>query len=268
MQVSVRYTTGLGSWDLVFLRSFFCTLLAGFTLKFKALSFRPKKPKLVFLRSLCGTCGLACFIYTIQHLDLAVATVLQSMSGVLLSALSLFFLNDKLSKIQLLSLAFCLIGVGCISELNFFDSRIFPITIGLLAAFFSALAYFIVSFIGNEEISLRLVFYFPLVAAIVSFPLSKKGILFLQPNNILPILILALSTHLAQIYMTSAYQLEKPSRLVPLNYLGLALSGLCGWILFHEILSFYACLGIVFIIIAQIFNRRSKFVPQSSLPPR
>jgi drug/metabolite transporter (DMT)-like permease len=108
------------------------------------------------------------------------------------------------------------------------------LAVGVLGALLSGLSYNAIRKLRDREHPLVIVFYFPLI----SLPLAAVGCLVHwqtpQGTDWLWLLACGAFTQAAQVAMTRAYQLERLSRVAPLNYLGMLYALGLGYFFFAE----------------------------------
>ena len=99
-----------------------------------------------------------------------------------------------------------------------------------------------------------IIFYFPLV----TIPITGIYLLFnwLQPTLFeLTILIgIGVATQFAQYYLTKAYQADTLSKISSIQYIGIVIAVILGYLLFDESYDWNSGIGILIIILAVILN--------------
>ena len=97
--------------------------------------------------------------------------------------------------------------------------------------------------------------YFPLVATPIAF------VLMLFTNYVIPrgiewllLVLIGVLTQIAQIAMTRAFNADVASRVSPVKYVGAIYALSIGFFVFDETLSFYATIGVIFILIGILLN--------------
>jgi drug/metabolite transporter (DMT)-like permease len=126
--------------------------------------------------------------------------------------------------------------------------------IGTLGALLSGLSYNAIRKLRGREHPLVIVFYFPLI----SLPLAAVGCLFQwqTPQGIdwLWLLVCGAFTQGAQVAMTEAYQVERLSRVAPLNYLGIFYALGLGYVFFGESFGSLAYAGMALVLLGVGLN--------------
>jgi drug/metabolite transporter (DMT)-like permease len=259
MNIGVKYLDRIPAHEIVLFRAL-VTLIAGYImLKRKELNPWGNNKKILFLRGLTGTIALICYFYTLQTMPLASAVTIQYLSPIFTIIISVFILKETTGKIQAL---FFVLAFGGVILVKGFDPRVSipELTIGIIAAIFSALAYNFVRKLKDYDHPLVVVFYFPLV----TFPVVGVYTLFswVTPEGIewLILLFVGLTTTIAQIFLTKAFHADRASNIGIFNYLGTVYAIIIGFFLFNEAISVFAYLGfglIIFsVIMAQKFRKK------------
>lgn len=198
-------------------------------------------PKLLILRGLFGFGALSCFFYSLAHIPLGEAMVIQYTSPLITALLAGVILGEAITRRLVLSTALSLIGMLAVARpaalLSGSSSGLDPLAFGVAVAgaFFSASAYVVVRKLGKDEDSLVIVFYFPLVAVPATLPSVITS--FVMPHGIewLVLLGVGVTTQFAQVYLTRALQLEAAGRVTSVTYLQIVLGMLWGVAFFHEV---------------------------------
>ncbi|MES2767555.1 MAG: DMT family transporter [Bdellovibrionota bacterium] len=257
MNVVVKYLKDIPFFELVFFRATISCIIGYFTLKQMKISFKPSNPKMILLRGITGTISLMLFFYTLQRMPLTTAVTIQYLAPLFTAILAGFILNEKTTWLQWFFLLFSFLGVMMVKG---FDYRISWIELGLgiTAAFMSGLTYNLIRKLKDQEPPIRIVFYFPMVSAIISFPFlfTEIGGGWVTPDfrQSLLFLFLGIVTWFAQLFMTKAYQADAPGYISIFNYLGIFLGAGFGYIFFDETLTVLASFGILIILVSVVLS--------------
>ena len=164
-----------------------------------------KKPFSHMARGLVGISAMACFFLSFKLLPLGDATALHFASPLILTALSVPFLGEKVGPWRWGAVGLGLIGVIIIAsptgETNYLGSAI-----ALLAALLAAVAAILVRKMGETENSLTIVFYFTLcgiILSVVSCPFFWQPIASVWVFYAL--LMVGILGGIAQYFLTKAY---------------------------------------------------------------
>ena len=195
-----------------------------------------------------------CFAhYCFLKLGLIETSAIFAVGPLMVTALSIVFLNEKVGWQRLVAIAFGFIGVMIILRLGMkvFD----PLSILALACALSYAVYQILTrFVSNFDTSETSFFYTGITGAII---LSFVGPFFyidvLKSDWILILMICFLGTS-AHYFVIKAYQYSEASLLQPFNYLQLVFVSLIGIIVFNEVLEIPVLIGSLMIVFAGLFT--------------
>lgn len=149
--------------------------------------------------------------------------------------------------------AISFLGVALIKG---FDNRIslFFMTLGIISAIFSGLAYTCIRKLKESEHPLVVVIYFPLVS--IPFMLIFSFFYWVTPVGIdwLFIILMGIFTQIAQVLMTKGIQSGVTNKMISLKYIGSIYALVIGYILFGESYQIMSLLGIVLVIAGVVLN--------------
>lgn len=210
------------------------------------------KPLLI-LRGILGVSALSLYFYSLQNMPLASAVTIMQLSPIFTTLLAIVILKEKIKPIQLLFFLISFIGVIFIKG---FDTRI-SLSLFLIAitgSILSALAYNVVRKLKDTEQPLVVVFYFPFIAA----PLSGIYTAF---NFVMPVgfewlilLLIGISTQIAQINMTKALQMEKIEKVSIVRYLTIVYAIIYSYLFFDETYNIYTITGMILVVLGIVLN--------------
>jgi drug/metabolite transporter (DMT)-like permease len=195
-----------------------------------------------------------CFAhYCFLKLGLIETSAIFAVGPLMVTALSIIFLNEKVGWQRLVAIAFGFIGIMIILRpgMKVFD----PLSILALACALSYAVYQILTrFVSNFDTSETSFFYTGITGAII---LSFVGPFFyidvLKSDWILILMICFLGTS-AHYFVIKAYQYSEASLLQPFNYLQLVFVSLIGIIVFNEVLEIPVLIGSLMIVLAGLFT--------------
>ena len=195
-----------------------------------------------------------CFAhYCFLKLGLIETSAIFAVGPLMVTALSIVFLNEKVGWQRLVAIAFGFIGIMIILRpgMKVFD----PLSILALACALSYAVYQILTrFVSNFDTSETSFFYTGITGAII---LSFVGPFFyidvLKSDWILILMIFFLGTS-AHYFVIKAYQYSEASLLQPFNYLQLVFVSLIGMIVFNEVLEIPVLIGSLMIVFAGLFT--------------
>jgi drug/metabolite transporter (DMT)-like permease len=209
----------LPTMEIVLARSLVVLALCLWGLRGRSGALPGKEPRLLFVRGLVGFTALTCSYFSVIHLPLAEATVIQYTNPVFTALLAAPVLGEAVHAAEILLALFGLFGVLLVARPPFLsgepsglDSA--AVSIALAGAVFSAGAYVMVRRLRTEE-PLVTLFYFAFVSILGSLPVVIRS--FLLPHGTEWVLLLAvgLSTHVGQLCLTLGLQQGHRRRLPP-----------------------------------------------------
>lgn len=197
------------------------------------------RPRLLW-RGFFGFCALTAFYYTVAHLPLAEATVIQNSSPLFTGLLAALILRETLGWRDSLSILAGFAGVVLVVRPEFLFGGAgagldpFAAGVGLFAAGCSAAAYVLVRHLRRTEDPLVVVFYFSLVATIGAIPGTLLA--FEMPSGMewLVLLGVGVCTQLGQVFLTRGLHMERAGPVTAMGYLQVALAVVWGYLLFGE----------------------------------
>lgn len=166
---------------------------------------KTKRPMSHIMRGLIGLAAMACFFISFKMLPLGDATALHFASPMILTALSVPFLGEKVGVWRWSAVGVGLIGVVIIANPTG-NTDVVGSLIALGAASLAAVAAILVRKMGDTEHSLTIVFYFTVCGIVVSFILCP---FFWQPIVdvwvFYALLCVGVLGGIAQFFLTKAY---------------------------------------------------------------
>lgn len=253
MQLCVKYLQHIPTFELVFFRSLVSVVFSLGYLGFYKINPLGNNRKFLFLRGLFGMTALTLFFYTLKVLPLATAVVIQYLSPIFTAIIAIFFLGERMRKIQWMFFLIAFVGVGLIKG---FDERVslFYLVVGILSSFFAGAAYNCIRKVKDTDHPVVVVFYFPLVATPVMAILSIFNWVTPSWTDLGVILILGVFTQIGQVYMTKALQAEKANVVASLKYLGSVYALAYSYLIFDETYGPLSLVGIFLVLAGVLAN--------------
>ena len=219
---------------------------------------------MLVLRGLLGAAALNCFYFSIVHLPLAEATVIQYTNPVFAALLAALLLRERLGMRELVGVAASMLGVAVIARPAFLFANAPPIdplhvTIAVAGALFSATAYVTVRMLRGADDALVIVFYFPLLTVPLVLPFAIADWITPTPAEWAVLFGIGVTTQIAQVYMTRGLQLEPTGRATAVGYLQIVFAAVWGALLLGERPDGWSALGALVIVAGTLlvsFGRR------------
>jgi drug/metabolite transporter (DMT)-like permease len=246
-------------YELVFYRSVISLTICSFIIFRKKIPFFGNNKKWLLIRGATGATALTMLFYTMKHLPLAVATIIQYLSPIFTIIFAIFLLKQKVKSIQWLYFAIAISGVAIIgfNKVDNTNIDIEPIwvCIGVISAVLSGIAYNAIMKCRTTDDPITVVMYFPLLAAPVTLTIMLVNG-FTTPHGIewLVILLIGLFTQIAQVCMTRSFHSEDAAKITPLKYIGAIYAVCIGLFIFDETLSQIISIGIALILTGVLLN--------------
>jgi drug/metabolite transporter (DMT)-like permease len=257
--VFVKQVSHIPAMEIVFFRTTIATIFCVIGLQRAGADWKGSNRTFLLLRGIFGTTALFLFFLTLQNIPLASAMTIQYLSPIFTSVIAIFVLSEKVRAMQWIFYAIAFSGVLLIERI---DTRIslFYLTIGIVSAICSGVAYNLVRSLRGKEHPLTVVLHFQLVGVVVGF-LS----LFFEwrtPSgwDWLYLFLVGLFSQLGQIFLTEALQKERAASVSIVNYTGLVYAISIGWIVFGEVQSPLTFVGmglvVVGVVASVLYTRR------------
>lgn len=161
---------GVPSFEIVFVRSLISlALTVAFLRRLGIAASSGTHKRLLVLRGLFGFGALTCFFYSVTHLPLAEATVIQFTSPIFTAILASVYLGERASGRVWVAIVLGLCGVLLITHPEAVFGRVSElptgvVLVGLAGASLTSVAHVLVRRLAPLEHELVIVLYFPLVA--------------------------------------------------------------------------------------------------------
>ena len=261
MNACVKHLHHLPALEIIFFRSLFSIGASYVALRRLGVAPFGHNYPLLISRGSTGAVALVCYFLALHHLPLATAVTLQYLAPIFTAVLGIWLVRERVRPWQWVFFGVSFGGVVLVQQGGPVSaggpaagSEWLYLGIGGLGALLSGLSYNAIRRLRGREHPLVIVFYFPLI----SLPLAAVACLFEwqvpQGTDWLWLLACGAFTQGAQVAMTHAYQLERLSRVAPLNYLGMFYALGLGYAFFGEIFGFPAYAGMALVLLGVGLN--------------
>lgn len=221
-------------------------------------------PPMLLLRGLLGYGALSCYFWSVQHLPLGDAVLLQYSHPVFVAAIAPFFLREAIGRwhwpLVLAALCGVALIVGPAGHLRG------PAMIGLLGSMLSGLAYMAVRKLSKTEHILTILVWFPLATIPLALVATLHEGAAAIPKSIHEIaghLLVYASALLGQASLTEGLARAGAARATAVTMTGPVFGLLFGWLLFGTPPSAASMAGTIVVIGAVVLLARR---PRSSSP--
>lgn len=257
MQLCVKYLVHLPTTEIVLFRSVVSLILSlGIILRANIALFGVNK-KFLLLRGLFGTIALTLYFFTIQHLPISTAAVLQYLSPIFTSVFAIKMLNEPMKAKRWLYFGLSILGIVVVKGFNP-DLKPIYMAAGIGSAVFAGLAYNCIRILRNTDRPVVIVFYFPLVAIPIMLILSLNG--WVWPNGIdwLTIVLMGIFTQIGQVFMTKALHEDKATIITSMKYTGIFYALAFDFFIFGVEYQWGMFLGIALVLLGVLLNVTKK----------
>jgi drug/metabolite transporter (DMT)-like permease len=209
--------------------------------------------RLLLQRGILGAAALACFLFSLTHLPLAEATLIQYMNPVFAILVAHWWFGERMVRGEWFALVASLIGVVLITRPAFLfggaASGIHPghALIALMGGAFSGSAYATIRQMPKERPEV-VVLYLPLMSVPMSLPFIASNWHAPTWDEWLLLIGIGIATQLAQTSMTKGLQVEKTARATMVGYVQIIFAGAWGALLFKEAITLWTITGALIVL--------------------
>ncbi len=259
--------------ELVLARSIVTFVISWGIIRYRGISMWGVNKKWLIIRGATGTIALTIFFYTIHHMPLAIAIVVQNLSPIFTVIMAIFLLKERVRVLQWFFIIMSFVGVLMIaydqfrhSDANFEEISFFWLGMGIVSAFFSGIAYTAIMKLRPTDSPIVIVMYFPMVSIPLMVFLSFYEFTVPQGIEWLILLVIGIFTQFAQILMTKALHEGTAATITPFQYISVIYAFLVGYFFFGEQLSWLVDAGIAIVLIGVLSNAliRARFQKRSN----
>ncbi len=244
----------LPSQEIVLARAVVSLVLSYGLLKRAGLPVWGKRRGLLLARGALGFVALSAVYYSVTHLPLAEAAVIQYLHPGFTALMAAFLLRERLGWRLAAAGAFSLVGVVLVAKPAFIFGAMasaldpFAVAVAVAGAFLSAGAYVLVRRLSSEEHPLVIVFYFPLVTVPATIPTVWNQAVMPQGWEWLVLAGVGVATQAGQVWLTRGLQLEPAGRATALSYLQIVFAACWGALFFGDIPDALAGIGALLVV--------------------
>ncbi len=266
MSFFVRMAGDLPPMQKSFFRNFVAAIFAGIILMKNGVPFHCKKENLGYMlgRSICGTIGILCNFYAVDHLVLADASMLNKMSPFFAVIFSYFLLKEKITVPQGLFVIGAFVGSLFVIKPTFSNMDLLPSLIGLCGGIGAGAAYTMVRKLGERgEKGPFIVFFFSTFSCVVTLPWLLFDYHPMSLAQIGILLFAGLSAAGGQFSITAAYCYAPAREISVYDYSQIIFSAGLGFFFFEQIPDLLSWIGYAVICLMAVAmflynNRRTE----------
>ena len=213
----------------------------------------------LLLRSLFGTIGMVLFFYSIDHLVISDANMLNKLSTFFLILFSAVFLKEHAKRYQVIAIIIAFLGTLLIIK-PAFNIEIIPYLTSVSAAMFAGAAYTMLRVLGKKESTYTVVFFFSGFSIMVLGPLVMFTYTPMTMIQVLYLVLAGVFATIGQFGITLAYKYAAARGISIFNYFNVLFAGILGWIVFSEVPDGVSLIGygLIFAASYYIFYQNKK----------
>ena len=204
-------------------------------------------------RGLVGVSAMYCYFWALGNMPLAEAFLVKLSGPFFMPLIALLWLGERAGRYSIIAIIIGFAGVACILRP---DNSAFTLIalVALLGAFLAAVAKVTIRRMSGTESSQTIVFYFGLIATIVTAPAAILN--WQTPSLMVWLWIVAMSlvATIGQLALTRAYRIAPTGKVGVYVYSAVLYGALMGRIFWDEIPLWTTWLGAALIISAGLLN--------------
>lgn len=227
--------------------------------------------KRLALRGFAGFVALNCYYYSLKHLPLADATVIQYSSPIFTAILAAIVLRERMGPWEIACVAGSFVGVLLVAQPPFLfhggvaqDQK--ALLIAIAGSVTSSVAYVTVRTLRKSDDPAVIVFYFPLVAVPLSIAPVFGDATMPTPFEWLLLVAIGVTTQIAQVLMTKSLHNEPAGRATAVSYSQVAFAYGWGLLVFGEVPNALSVVGALVVAASILALAARKMVPPAELP--
>jgi len=199
------------------------------------------------VRGLGGVLSQALMFIAILKMPLMNTVLLSNSAPLFIPLVAWVWLREKISLTTAISLAVGFAGVLMILKPGASLLRNPAALLATAAAVCSAIALVTVNRLSKTEPTERILFYYFLIASLLTAPFVPFGWQFPSGRQWLLLLGIGFCQAASQWLLIHAYHYATPGRIAPFNYSVVIFSGLIGWIVWHNRPDALALVGVILV---------------------
>lgn len=207
----------------------------------------PGSRRLLLGRSLCGIVGVTAYFWTIDHLYLADAAILNKLSPFFVTVFAAVFLSEAINRPVATALVLAFGGAILIIKPRF-DLSVVPALVGLLSAAAAGAAYVFVRALRQREPPETIVFVFSLTTVALLSPAAVATGYRPSPPDLALMAAIGLFAAGGQFGLTAAFRHAPASEVALYSYATVVFSALFGFAIWNERPDLLSIVGALMVI--------------------
>ena len=247
MNMFVRAAGDLPSIQKSFFRNLVALVFAILILKKERIPFRCNKRenlKYLLIRSVCGTVGILCNYYAIDHLVLSDASMLNKMSPFFAVIFGYLVLKEKVDVPQALFVAGAFLGSLLVIKPTFSNMDLIPSMVGLLGGLGAGIAYtYVRKATLNGEKGPLIVCFFSGFSCLVTLPFLLFDYHPMSGIQLLTLLGAGFAAAGGQFSITAAYSYAPAREISVYDYSQVIFAAALGFLVFGQLPDILSWMG-------------------------
>lgn len=255
MSLFIRLAGDVPAMQKAFFRNAIALIIAAAALKKEGKKIEIKRGNLIYLvmRAVCGTVGIICNYYAIDHLSLSDASMLNKMAPFFAVIISFLILKEKISPFQIFALITAFTGTLFIvrpsAELLSSPASL----IGLLGGLGAGTAYTCVRILGQKgENKSFIVFFFSAFSTLIFLPFILFDYHEMNLKQFICLIFAGITAAGGQFSVTAAYCYAPAKEISVYDYSQILFAAIFGFFAFGQIPDLLSLTGYAIIISAAV----------------
>lgn len=257
MNACVRLSGDLPSIQKSFFRNVVAALFAAAMLVKNRTPLKIQKGcgAAMLMRAACGTAGVFCNFYAVDHLALADASMLNKLSPFFAVIFSMIILKEKTSPVQVAAVVAAFIGSLFIIRPTFSNMELIPSLIGFTGGMGAGAAYTFVRYMKQRgEKSAVIVFCFSVFSCLAALPIMLADFAPMSSKQLGLLLLTGLFAAGGQFAITAAYSFAPAKEVSVFDYSQVIFSAAAGYFIFGQTPVPLSIIGYVIIISSAVWT--------------
>lgn len=250
MNTFVRLSGDIPSIQKSFFRNLIAFICAFAIMRKEKVSVIPRKDAIggLMVRSVCGTVGILCNFYAVDHLVIADASMLNKLSPFFAIIFSLLFLKEKVSVMQWALVTGAFAGSLLIIKPSFSNTDMLPAIIGFIGGMGAGAAYTAVRKLSGMGVKgTYVVFFFSGFSCLVTLPSLIFDYHAMTLMQLMYLILAGCSAAAAQFSITAAYFNAPAKEISVYDYSQVIFSAIIGMIVFGQMPDIFSIAGYIII---------------------
>ena len=250
MTFFVRLAGDLPSMQKAFFRNAVAAIVAIVILLRSNEGVKPKKSNIptLLLRSICGTIGLVCNFYAIDHMNISDANMLNKLSPFFAIIMSYIILKEKANKVEWTAVIVAFIGALFVVK-PAFNMEFVNAMIGVAGGLGAGVAYTYVRKLGKMgERGPVIIMFFSVFSCIVTIPFVIMNYAQMALWQVVYLLIAGGFAAGGQLCITAAYTKAPAKEISVFDYSQVVFAALLGFFFLGQVPDILSVVGYVIII--------------------